>query len=93
MSLNPNIAIYSFFFFLGEASDEAGVSGSDGDAEMVDGDLRQGADLKNQIGLFVDMSTPFFKVVYRQYILVGRVVDWDHIRYQTRRAILVSPRQ
>lgn len=45
-----------------EASDQGGVSGGDGDAGEVDGDPRQGADLKKQIGLFVEMSTPFFKV-------------------------------
>lgn len=64
---------------VGEASDEGGVSGGDGDAGMVDnGDPRQGADLKKQIGLFVEMSTPFFKVNHRQYILVGRVAGRDN---------------
>lgn len=39
-----------------------GVPGVSEDAGMGESEPRQGADLKTQIGLFVEMSTPFFKV-------------------------------
>ncbi|CAN0334658.1 unnamed protein product [Pylaiella littoralis] len=45
----------------GEAPDEGGVPKEEGDAGMVDGGPREGADLKKQIGVFVEMSIPFFK--------------------------------
>ncbi|CAM9734331.1 unnamed protein product [Scytosiphon promiscuus] len=62
-----------------ENSDEKHTGGEDvsaggGDAGMGDGEPRQGADLKTQIGLFVEMSTPFFKEDIAGRWLLGAVV-------------------
>ncbi|CAN0544127.1 unnamed protein product, partial [Ectocarpus sp. 12 AP-2014] len=43
-----------------------GVQGIGEDAGMGESEPRQGADLKTQIGLFVEMSTPFFKASCRE---------------------------
>eukprot|EP00903_Cladosiphon_okamuranus_P021121 g19402.t1 len=44
-----------------ETPDKASLASVVGDAGMGGDEPRQGADLQKQIGLFVDMSTPFFK--------------------------------
>lgn len=74
-------------FLVGDA-DEGGVSNGDGGAGMVDGDPRQGADLKKQIGLFVEMSTPFFKVNLQADSALLSVVGTDHKRNGTRYSYL-----
>ena len=52
--------------FDGTVPGEEGAPAPVGDARMGTGERgeepRQGADLQKQIGLFVEMSTPFFKV-------------------------------
>ncbi|CAM9136191.1 unnamed protein product [Ectocarpus sp. 6 AP-2014] len=49
-----------------KGDNSGGVQGVGEDAGMGESEPRQGADLKTQIGLFVEMSTPFFKASYRE---------------------------
>lgn len=48
---------------LDETPDKGSASLAVGDAGTGGDEPRQGADLQKQIGLFVEMSTPFFKVI------------------------------